>query len=122
MTEHNDKILIMLGGLEKSGEMIIRALSEDRTAAAQYRTDVRNEIAGLRREYHVVQSDLNIIKAKVESMEPKVEKLEQKDFTHEGAKKAAISIGTVFGKALQFLVAALGGMGGGAIIDRLLHK
>lgn len=112
----------MLGGLAKASDMIIATLSDDRKSAAQYRTDIRNEIAGLRTEYHSVKSDLNIIKAKVESMEPKVEKLEQKDFTHEGAKKAAVSIGTVFGKALQFFVAAVGGMGGGAIIDRLMHK
>ena len=108
----------MLGGLQKASDMIIKALSEDRTAAAQYRTDIRNEIAGLRAEYQSFQSDLKLIKAKVESMEPKVEKLEQKDFSKEGAHNAV----AIFGKVLQFLVAAIGGMGGGALIDRLLHK
>lgn len=118
MTEHNDKVLIMLGGLSKASDMIIQTLSDDREAAARYRTDIRNEIAGLRREYHSVQNDLNIIKAKVESMEPKVQKLEQQDYQHEGARRAV----GLLGKALQFIVAAIGGMGGGAIIDRLLHK
>lgn len=110
--------MIMLGGLGKASDLIIASLSEDRKAAAQYRTDIRNEIAGLRNEYHAVQSDLKLIKSKVENMEPKVEKLEQKDFSHEGAHKAV----AIFGKVIQFLIAAVGGMGGGALIDRLLHK
>lgn len=108
----------MLGGLQKASDIIIATQSDDRKAAAQYRTDIRNEIAGLRVEYQAVQSDLRLIKAKVESMEPKVEKLEQNDFRYEGAHKAV----AVFGKVVQFLIAAIGGMGGGALIDRLLHK
>ena len=110
--------MILLGGLQKATDIIIAAQSDDRKSAAQYRTDIRNEIAALRNEYHDVQSDLKLIKTKVDSMEPKVDKLEQKDFGREGAHRAAAA----FGKVIQFLIAAVGGMGGGAIIDRLLHK
>lgn len=94
------RILIMLGGLAKASDMIIQTLSEDRTAAATYRTEIRNEIAALR--------------ARIEAME-------QKHDREDGAKTLAVSLGSFVGNIVKLLIGAVGG-GLAIVIEKLLHR
>jgi hypothetical protein len=82
------RILIMLGALSKASDMIIQTLSEDRTAAATYRTEIRNEIASLR---------------------TRIEAMEQKHDREEGARSFAKSAGSLVGKFAQLILGAVGG-------------
>lgn len=107
----------MLGGLQKGSDVILKTLSEDREAAARYRTEIRAELAGLRNEYNAVQSDLKLIKDKVEKMEPKVENLEQGRLIREGAHQFA----GFLGKAVYAIWAAIGGAVV-VFIEKLMHK
>jgi hypothetical protein len=108
-TETVGNVSFMLGQLKQGMETILKTLGEDRLASAQYRTDIRNEIAGLRKEYHDVSSDLTIVKEKIEKIEPKVEALEQKHDREEGARSFAVSAGSALGKFAQLILGAVGG-------------
>jgi uncharacterized protein YlxW (UPF0749 family) len=127
MTELSDerpdigRILIMLGGLEKASNMIIQTLSEDRTAAATYRTEIRTEMAKLSGENQSVRSELNTVKAKVEKIEPIVDRLERKEHGDQAVKTFASSIASFLGKLVQLGIGAAGG-GLALLVDKLLHK
>jgi len=108
-TETVGNVSFMLGQLKQGMETIIKTLSEDRTAAAQYRTDIRNEIAALRTDYLKALSDLQAVKEKLERMEPKVEAMEQKHDREEGARTFAMSAGSLLGKFAQLILGAVGG-------------
>ena len=119
--EQVGNVSFMLGQLKQGMETIIKTLSEDRSASAQYRTDIRKEIAALRDDYHEVRTDLKTVKEKIEKIEPKVMELEEKDHREQGAKTLAVSVGSFLGKAAQLAIGAIGG-GMAVLAEKLLHK
>jgi septal ring factor EnvC (AmiA/AmiB activator) len=79
-----------LGGINKQLEAITRTLSEDRTASAQYRTDIRKEIATQTAAISAVQTDVLMAKSDIADMKPKVESLNERALMSKGAQNFAI--------------------------------
>lgn len=100
MTEKsNDELWRSLGGIEKSQELILRTLSENRVADATYRTDIRAEMGGLRGDVRDVQSDVRSVTETVTEMRPKVVTLEERRLMERGANRlwgTAASVAHVF--------------------------
>lgn len=113
-----DQTAFALGRLQQGVEMILQTLSQDRTAAAQYRTEIRNEMGGLRKDYNSVRADLDVVKSKVSEMEPKLATMEQRDHEQDGARSLAFSLAGALGKAAQLVIGALGGIAA-VMVDRL---
>lgn len=101
-----------LGGINKQLEAITRTLSENRTADAQYRTGVRQEmkeqrdaIGGVGNDLALVKRDVADTKKSIAEIEPKVDSLEARALMSKGAANLAI----ILGKAAHFISAAIGG-------------
>lgn len=106
-----------LGGIEKSLEIIVRTLSEDRVAAANYRTDIRAElkavnaeVAGAKTEIQDAKADIRSATETLTELRPKVLLLEQKAAMVTGASKLA-----------EFIWRTFYGLVGGAIVVAVEH-
>src|SRR3979490_1062212 len=82
-----------LGGIQNALDTITKTLSEDRMASAQYRTDVRKEMAEQRDAINEVGTDLTVAKNAIADMKPKVDSLEQRALMSKGAANFAILLG-----------------------------
>lgn len=111
-----------LGGIEKTLEIILRTLSEDRTSSAQYRTDIRAEFQGLKDNLREAQDEIRDSKADIRSatetlteLRPKVLVLEQNAAVHRGV-----------GRLKEAMWRAFYGLAGGSIAVMagrfVLHK
>lgn len=94
-----------LGGIKQALDTITRTLSENRTADAQYRTGIREEMGKQRDAISGVGNDLAIAKRDIADMKPKVESLDQRALMSKGAANFAI----VLGKFAHIISAAIGG-------------
>jgi hypothetical protein len=96
MTEKsNDELWRSLGGIEKSQELILRTLSENRTADATYRTDIRRELGGLRDDVQEVRSDVRSVTETVTELRPKVITQEEALLMDRGASRLWDTAGKV---------------------------
>jgi len=93
-----------LGGIKAQLEVITKTLSEDRMASAQYRTDVRRQLADTSEKIGKVSGDLNAAKEDIAEMKPKVEALNQRADMSRGAANFAV----LLGKFAHVLSAAIG--------------
>jgi hypothetical protein len=91
----NDELWRSLGGIEKSQELILRTLSENRVADATYRTDIRAEMGGLREDVRDVQSDVRSVTETVTELRPKVMTLEEGRQMARGASRLWSAAGSV---------------------------
>lgn len=94
-----------LGAIKSSLDTITRTLSENRTADASYRTDIRKELAAQTAAINAVQTDIVIAKRDIADMRPKVDSLDQRSLMTKGAANLAV----VLGKAAHIISAAIGG-------------
>lgn len=95
-----------LGGINKQLETITRTLSENRTADAQYRTDIRKELASQTNTINSIQTDIVIAQKDIAGMKPKVESLDQRALMSKGAANFAI----ILGKFAHVVSAGIGGI------------
>lgn len=95
-----------LGGIKNALDTITRTLSENRTADAQYRTGIRDEMTKQRDAITGVGSDLAIAKKDIADMMPKVESLNQRALMGKGAANFAI----ILGKFAHIISAGIGGI------------
>lgn len=100
----NHDVSYELGGINKQLEAITRTLSENRTADAQYRTGIREEMGKQRDTLNGVGHDLAIAKRDIADMKPKVESLDQRAMMSKGAANFAI----IVGKFAHIISAAVG--------------
>ena len=91
----NDELWRSLGGIEKSQELILRTLSENRVADATYRTDIRKELGGLRDDVQEVRSDVRSVTETVTELRPKVITQEESRLMDRGADRLWDSGGKV---------------------------
>lgn len=82
-----------LGGIKQALDTITRTLSENRSADAQYRTGIREEMGKQRDALSGVGHDLAIAKKDIADMKPKVESLDQRAMMSRGAANFAIVVG-----------------------------
>lgn len=82
-----------LGSIKSSLDTITRTLSENRTADAQYRTGIREQMAKQSDAITTVGHDLAIAKKDIADMKPKVESLDQRAMMSKGAANLAIALG-----------------------------
>ncbi len=106
-----------LGRIEAQLAMITQTLSEDRMAAAQYRTDVRRQLADTGEKLGAVSGDLHSAKEDIAEMKPKVVSLEQRALMSKGAAQFAV----LLGKFGHILIAAAGG-GVAILLERWLRR
>lgn len=106
MTDRPHDVSYELGGIKASLDTITRTLSENRTADAQYRTGVRDEMREQRDAISGVGNDLAIAKKDIADMKPKVESLDQRALMSKGAANFAI----VLGKFAHVISAGIGGV------------
>ena len=99
-----DPLSRVLGGIETQLTTITRTLSEDRSASAQYRTDVRREIAELRKDVLDVRSQVKSVTDDVAEIKPTVASLHQRAMMSAGMAKLAIFLGR-FAHVLTALLA-----------------
>lgn len=95
-----------LGGIKTALDTITRTLSENRSADAQYRTGIRDEMGKQRDLINGVGSDLAIAKKDIADMKPKVESLDQRALMSKGAASFAI----ILGKGAHAISAAIGAL------------
>lgn len=117
MTEHEiNDVSFALGGIKSQLEAVLRTQSEDRTASAQYRTDIRKELQKTNDVIATVKTDVTIAKNDIAKMKPTVESLDQRAMMSKGAANFAI----VLGKFAHLIAAALGGVVA-LLLDKWLH-
>lgn len=104
-TDRPHDVSYELGGINQQLEAITRTLSENRTADAQYRTGIRQEMKEQRAAINGVVNDLAIAKRDVSEMRPKVEVLEERMHMSKGA----VNLAMVLSKAAHIISAAIGG-------------
>lgn len=100
-----------LGGIKNALDTITRTLSENRTADAQYRTGIRQEMAnqatainGIGTDVALAKKDIADTKKVIDDIKPKVESLEARANMSKGAANFAIALG----KFAHVISAALG--------------
>lgn len=102
-----------LGSIKGQLDTIIRTLSENRTADAQYRTGIRAEMAAQTTAISEVKTDMALAKEAIGDMKPKVESTWQRATMSKGASNLAIIL-MKFGNMIW--------AGAGAIIAVLLER
>lgn len=117
MTDRPHDVSFELGGIKQALETITRTLSEDRMASAQYRTEIRKELADQTIKINAVQTDLVVAKNAIADMKPKVDSLDQRALMSKGAANFAI----ILGKFAHVVSAGIGGFIV-LIVERWLHK
>lgn len=107
----NHDVSYELGGINKQLEAITRTLSENRTADAQYRTGIREEmgkqrdaISGVGNDLTLVKKDVSDTKEDISDIKPKLKSLEDRALMSKGAANFAI----VVGKFVHIISAAVG--------------
>lgn len=94
-----------LGGIKSSLDTIMRTLSDNRTADAQYRTGIRAEMKVQSDAINSVGNDLALAKKDISDMKPKVENLDDRAKMSKGAQNLAV----ILAKAAHIISAAIGG-------------
>lgn len=102
-----------LGGIRTALDTITRTLSENRTADAQYRTGIRDEmgkqrdlINGVGNDLAIAKKDIADTKEDISKFQPKLESLEARALMSKGAANFAI----VLGKFAHIISAGIGGI------------
>lgn len=108
-----DELSRLLGGIEAKLDLVTRTQSEDRSAAASWRTDIRKEISGIRDDLSEVKGSVKEVTGKVTKMEPDVndwveKRTEARGLSRLGHLIAALGGGS-FALALQWLLRKFGG-------------
>lgn len=106
MTPPPHDVSYELGGIKTALDTITRTLSENRTADAQYRTGIREEMGKQREAINSVATDMTIAKNAIAEMKPKVESLDQRAMMSKGAANLAI----ILGKFAHIISAGIGGV------------
>lgn len=106
MTDRPHDVSYELGGIRAALDAITKTLSENRSADAQYRTGIREEMGKQRDLINGVGNDLTIAKRDIADMKPTVESLEQRALMSKGAANLAI----VLGKFAHVISAGIGGV------------
>lgn len=101
----DESVAFQLGSIQNALETITRTLSENRTADAQYRTGVREEMTRQRDAILKVQSEVERSAEVIAEIKPKVTTLEERALMSAGAAKLAI----ILGKFAHIISAAVGG-------------
>lgn len=104
MAEHGPDVSYELGGIKSSLDTIMRTLSDNRLADAQYRTGIRAEMKVQSDAINAVGSDLALAKKDISDMKPKVENLDERAKMSKGATNLAIALG----KFAHVISAAIG--------------
>lgn len=82
MTESDiHEVSYELGMLKQGLETILKTLSEDRVASAQYRTDIRRQLTDHSEKMGKIEAGLNGAVANIDKIVPKVERLEDLNAT-----------------------------------------
>lgn len=112
-----------LGAIKNALDTITRTLSENRTADAQYRTGIRDEMGKQRDLINGVGSDLAIAKKDIadtkediSGIRPKLQSLEDRALMSKGAANFAI----VLGKFAHVISAGIGGLAA-VLVERWLR-
>lgn len=120
MTDRPHDVSYELGGINKQLEAITRTLSENRSADAQYRTGIREEmgkqrdlINGVGNDLAIAKKDIADTKTDIAEFKPKLESLEARALMSKGAANLAI----VLGKFAHVISAGLG-----AVVVLLLDR
>lgn len=113
MTAPPHDVSYELGGIKNALDTITRTLSENRTADAQYRIGIREEmgkqrdaISGVGSDLALVKKDVADTKKSIDEIEPKVASLEARALMSKGAANLAI----VLGKFAHIISAGIGGI------------
>ncbi len=106
-----------LGQITGRLDTITKTLSEERADAAQYRSEVRRQLAETNERLGQVSGDLNAAKTDIAEMKPKVVSLEQRALMSKGAANLAIMLG----KLAHVVSAAVGGAIA-IFLERWLHR
>ena len=106
-----------LGRIVAQLDGITKTLSDDRTASAQYRTDVRRQLAETGEKLGKVCGDLHSAKEDIAEMMPKVVSLEHRALMSKGAANLAI----LLGKFAHVVSAMIGGIIA-ILLERWLHS
>lgn len=112
MVDRPHEMSFELGGIKQALDTITKTLSEDRTASAQYRTEIRRELADQTTKINAVQTDIVLAKKDIadtkidiSEIKPKVESLEARALMSKGAANFAI----ILGKFAHVISAGIGG-------------
>lgn len=102
-----------LGGIKTALDTITRTLSENRTADAQYRTGIRDEmgkqrdlINGVGNDLAIAKKDIADTKEDIAEIKPKMKSLEDRALMSKGAANFAI----ILGKFAHIISAGIGGI------------
>ena len=97
-----DPLSRVLGGIENELKSISRTQSEDRLAAARYRTDIRSEIREVNKTFQVMQDDVQSVQSdmrssaeKISEMIPAVRTLQNNALLSKGALNLAVILGKI---------------------------
>lgn len=93
MTEHPTDVSFELGGIKNALDTITRTLSENRTADATYRTDIRREMGEQSAKINNIVTDVTLAKRDISDMKPKVDSLNDRATMSKGAANLAIFLG-----------------------------
>lgn len=108
-----DELSRLLGAIEAKVDLVTKTQSEDRTASASWRTDIRTKMDGIRDDLSELKGSVRDVTGRVNDMEPSVqlstqERAERRGISRVGHLAAALGGGGV-AVALQWLLRKLGG-------------
>lgn len=113
MAEEPHNVSYELGGIQASLDMIIRTLSDNRLADAQYRTGIRAEmkvqgdaINAVGNDLALAKKDIADTKDDIAEIKPKMKSLEDRALMSKGAANLAI----ILGKVGHVISAGVGGI------------
>ena len=101
-----DNISFHLGGIHTALEHITKAMSDDRSASATYRTEIRKEVKDVREKVDAIGGKLASVVDDVAELKPVVKSLEERA----AMSKGAVLFASVLGRAGHLLIAGLGGV------------
>lgn len=113
MTERTTDLPYTLGRIEQQLDTITKTLSENRSADAQYRTGIREEmgkqrdlINGVGSDLAVAKRDIADTKEDIADIKPRMKSLEDRAMMSKGAANFAI----ILGKFAHIISAGIGGI------------
>lgn len=108
-----DQLSRVLGGIENELKSISRTQSEDRIAAATYRTEIRAEVKEIHDDFETVQADVQGVQAdvriaseKIAEIVPAVRGLQESALLSKGA----VNLAVILGKIAHIVSAMIGGV------------
>ncbi len=111
MTESDiHEVSYELGALKQGLETILKTLSEDRVASAQYRTDIRRQLTDHSEKMGKIEAGLNATVTNIDKIVPKVEKLEERALMSKGADNYANRLAYWLEKLAHAISALIGGV------------